>query len=191
MEAPLQPIRIRPGKAGRIAVILPYTEDRVARIKTVSGYRWEPRERCWTVPRTARTVQRLLALFSGDQVEVDPALRSPKPEHPGQRPPLRVAPGFARDMLRAVENELKAKKYSPKTTKVYTLHIKRLLQQIKKPPGNITSKEVRTYLRELAGRKGVSRSYQNQAVSAIRFLYNHVFKEPDPTSETSPSEETG
>ncbi len=184
MEAPLQPIRIRPGKAGRVAVVLPYTEDRVARIKTVSGSRWEFRERCWTVPRTARTVQRLLALFSGDQVEVDPALRTPKPEHAGQRPPFRVSPGFARDTLRALENELNARKYSPQTVKVYTLHIKRFFLHLKKTSRDITPGQVRIYLLGLAGRKGVSRSYQNQAVSAIRFLYKYVFRASDPTSPT-------
>ena len=181
MENPAS-IRIRPGKIGWILVDLPYTEERVARIKTLTGRRWDPEKKCWAIPRTARTVQRLLALFSGDQIEVDPSLHSPKPEHPGQRPALTVPPGTARETLQSLRNEMKRKDYSPQTAKVYALHIKRLLQHVNKSPRDLPPEAIRAYLMD---RKGISPSYHSQAVSAIKFLLVHVLKVPDAYTEAA------
>ena len=177
---PPEPIRIYPGKAGRIAVALPYTGDRIVRIKTLSGCRWDAEETCWTVPYSARVVQRLLALFSGDRVEVHPALRTPRPKHPGQRPALHAAPGPALEAVKALEGELKQNGYSPRTAKVYSLHVKRLFQNLKKTPQDIKPEEVRAYFLNLIDREGLSRTYHNQAASAIKFLYHYVLKQPDP-----------
>jgi hypothetical protein len=38
-------IQIKPGEAGRLIVLLPYTPERVAKIKTVAGRRWDSKER--------------------------------------------------------------------------------------------------------------------------------------------------
>lgn len=46
------PIRVRPGSAGRLIVLFRYRADRVAKIKTVAGRRWHPEENCWTIPHT-------------------------------------------------------------------------------------------------------------------------------------------
>ena len=45
------PIRVEPGEAGRLIVRLPYTPERVAKIKTVDGRRWHGPEKYWSVPR--------------------------------------------------------------------------------------------------------------------------------------------
>jgi hypothetical protein len=39
LAVPANPIQIRPGEAGRLVVLLPYTPERVAKIKTVVGRR--------------------------------------------------------------------------------------------------------------------------------------------------------
>ncbi len=60
---PANPIQIKPGGAGRLIVLLPYSSERVAKIKTVIGRRWHQGEKCWTIPRTDETLTRLLALM--------------------------------------------------------------------------------------------------------------------------------
>lgn len=57
------PIRIKPGEEGRLVVVLPYDAKRVAKIQTVAGRRWYPKEKYWTVPHTDETLRHLLALF--------------------------------------------------------------------------------------------------------------------------------
>lgn len=68
------PIRIHPGAEGGLIVVLPYTPERVAKIKTVLGRRWHAPEKHWTVPRSDDKRSRLLDLFAGDAVELDPSL---------------------------------------------------------------------------------------------------------------------
>ena len=71
---PTDLIRISPGEEGRLIVRVPYSPDRVAKIKTVDGRRWHQQEKHWTVPRTDRTIAQVLALFPGEPTEVDPSL---------------------------------------------------------------------------------------------------------------------
>jgi len=176
-------IRICPAPERRIAVYLPYTEDRVARIRTISGHDWNPQQGCWTVPRTARAVTRLLELFSGNEVELDPSLRLPKPKHPGQRPAFQVAPGPAGDTLQAVLDALANRAYSRQTIKIYATHIKRLFIRIKKHPRDIRARDIRIYLQDMINRERVSELYLNQAISAISFLFKNVLAEPDVARE--------
>jgi hypothetical protein len=68
-------IRIKPGESGRIIVVMPYDPGRVAKIKSVPGQWWHAEEKVWSVPASEGVVERLLALFIGEEVEVDPALR--------------------------------------------------------------------------------------------------------------------
>jgi hypothetical protein len=88
------PIHIRPGEEGRLIVLLPYSPERVAKIKLVAGRRWDSKERYWTVPHTDGTLASLLALFAGEPVKVDPSLHPVN--DPGNREPLHapVMPRF-------------------------------------------------------------------------------------------------
>jgi hypothetical protein len=72
---PSAPIRIRPGEDGQLIVQLPYSPDHVAKIKTVAGRRWHPKEKYWTVAHTNGVLAHLLALLAGEPVEVEPSLR--------------------------------------------------------------------------------------------------------------------
>jgi integron integrase len=66
------PIVIRPGTQGRLIVVVPYSPERVAKIKSVAGRRWHQAEKYWTVPHTEGTLRHLLALFAREQIELDP-----------------------------------------------------------------------------------------------------------------------
>lgn len=45
-----------------------YTPDSVTKIKTISGYHWNSKDKYWTVPNTMENIQRLFELFKKDQV---------------------------------------------------------------------------------------------------------------------------
>ena len=46
-------------------------------------------------------------------------------------------------------------------------------------PLTVTAEEVRAYLLHLAEDVGVSASYRNQAISALKFLYRRVLRRPE------------
>ena len=75
------PIQIKPGKGARLIVILPYSPDRLAKIKTVAGRVWHGPEKHWTVPNDEGMIARLTALFDGDHIELPIPRPSLCPEH--------------------------------------------------------------------------------------------------------------
>ncbi|HIQ04768.1 MAG TPA: hypothetical protein EYH31_03630 [Anaerolineae bacterium] len=93
------PIRIRAGEKGQLVVVLPHAPERVAKIKAIPRRRWHSGERYWTVPHTDGMVERLLDLFAGEEVEVNPVLR--------------LAEEVVQETLKAVEDELRLWGYSP------------------------------------------------------------------------------
>jgi site-specific recombinase XerD len=158
------PIRIQPGDRDRLIVVLPYTPERVEKIKTIPGRWWHAEEKYWTVPASEETVERLLALFAGESVELDPALR-PVGE-------------VVQETLRAVEEELKLRSYSPKTHKAYRFHLEWFLQCVP-VPWSVQEKDIRAYILALNRDESLSASYVNQAISAIKFLYQRVLHRPE------------
>ena len=106
---PTDPIRMRPGEEGRLIVHVPYSPDHVAKIKTVVGRRWHQQEKHWTVPRTDRTIAQVLALFPGEPVEVDAALRSVRlldhqepPDGSMSHHPVAIWPGLLDQVHQAI-----------------------------------------------------------------------------------------
>lgn len=158
------PIRIRPGDGRRLIVALPYSQEQVEKIKSIPGRRWHPEEKYWTVPATTGMVERLVSLFAGDEVEVDPALYRDR--------------DTIKSILTAVKNELTLRRYSPKTHKAYLGHVRRFLNHFGRAAESLTGDELKEYFLDLV-QGGVSQSYQNQAISAVKFLYRHVLKRPE------------
>jgi integrase/recombinase XerD len=154
-------IRIHPGDNGRLIVTFPYSPGRVEKIKTIPGKWWHPEEKHWTVPSTAGMVERLLTLFEGERVEIDLALHRDWET--------------IRRILGAVENELTLRRYSPRTHETYLGHLRRFLNHFGKDAETLEGAELKDYFLELV-QSGISWSYQNQAISAVKFLYRHVLR---------------
>lgn len=74
--------------------------------------------------------------------------------------------------------QLKLRRYSRLTIKVYLQQIKGMVRFLKKSPDEITKPELMEYLSYLVNTRKISSSYLDQAVSAIKFLYRNVFKKP-------------
>ena len=73
-------IHIRPGGNSHLIVRFPYSPDLVAKIKTIPGRSWNPAGKYWSVPDANGAVRKLLALFAGEKVELDPSLRPAQSE---------------------------------------------------------------------------------------------------------------
>lgn len=78
-------------------------------------------------------------------------------------------------LLDRVREAIRLRHYSRKTEKAYTGWIRRfILFHGKRHPSLMGEAEVTAFLSNLAADRGVSASTQNQALSAILFLYEHV-----------------
>lgn len=153
MQAPTNQIQIKPGKAGRLVVLLPYSAERVAKIKTILGRRWHQSEKCWTLPHTDGTLNHVLTLFAGEPVEVDPSLRPTntpahrKPPHEPERP---VAVAITLTLLDQVRQAIRARHYSYRTEEAYVGWVRRFfLFHNKRHPAEIGAVEVSRFLTSL------------------------------------------
>ena len=78
-------------------------------------------------------------------------------------------------LLDRVREAIRVRHYSPRTEEAYVAWIRRfILFHGKRHPAEMGAPEVRTFLSDLAVRRRVSASTQNQALSAVLFLYEAV-----------------
>ena len=159
-------IEIMPGEPGRLLVRIPYSPERVAKIKTISGRRWHPDMKRWSVPDTEEMIARLKALFPKDAVEEE---SSPPPEEP----PPRIDPSSP--LAIQVRQAVQAKHYSPRTADAYAGWTQRFISYHGDRRAEEMGKaEVEHFLSYLATAGHVSASTQNQALNALLFLYHQV-----------------
>jgi len=79
------------------------------------------------------------------------------------------------NLLDRVRNALRSRHYSRRTEQVYVAWIRRfVLFHEKRHPAVLGENEINEFLSHLALKEHVSASTQNQALSAILFLYRHV-----------------
>ncbi len=82
-------------------------------------------------------------------------------------------------LLDQVRDHVRLRNYSFRTEKSYVSWVKRfILFHNKQHPNEMGKAEVEAFLKDLAVNRNVSASTQNQALSAILFLYNDVINKP-------------
>jgi integron integrase len=78
-------------------------------------------------------------------------------------------------LLEQVQQTIQARHYSPRTQEAYVAWIRRfVLYHGRRHPRELAADEVSAFLTHLAVKRRVSASTQNQALSALLFLYKHV-----------------
>lgn len=78
-------------------------------------------------------------------------------------------------LLTQIKNKMRASSYSPKTIEAYTHWIKDfILFNNKKHPEKLSKENIEQYLTHLAVKRNVAASTQNQALSAILYLYKNI-----------------
>ena len=78
-------------------------------------------------------------------------------------------------LLVQVQEAIRSRHYSLRTEQSYIQWIRRFIHfHNKRHPGDMGEKEVSSFLSHLAVERRVSASTQNQALSALLFLYRHV-----------------
>ncbi len=77
--------------------------------------------------------------------------------------------------LSRMEQEMKLRNLSRKTTKSYLFHVNRFLGFTRKPPASITGDDVRKYISYFFRDDGSNYSSVRQCLSSLNFLFNIVF----------------
>ena len=81
------------------------------------------------------------------------------------------------DLETGLKNEVMLRHYSPKTLKSYQMWIRKFRGFLfNKDPSQLANIDVKQFLTDLAVKKGVSASAQNQAFNALLFLFRHILK---------------
>jgi len=136
---------------GMIEISFPYNPDYITKIKILKGYRWHPEKKYWSIPSSELEI--LISVFNGEKLDIDPSV-----------------------WLIKLEKELTARRYSPRTIKLYLYHNKGLLEFFKNNPHEVSNADIRDYLYHLASDRRASTSTLNTAINALRFYYGEVLK---------------
>ncbi|MFL0269288.1 site-specific tyrosine recombinase/integron integrase [Candidatus Clostridium radicumherbarum] len=143
-----------------LVISFEYSPVRVAKIKSLKFYKWNPDKKIWTVPFTEENLNMLKELFKNEQKNIN-FEDNPKNQN----------------LINLMEDEIKLKGYSFKTRKSYISHIKRFSSFLNKDLQEFTAEDVKRYTLFLLEDQKVSHSYVNQSISSIKFLCKDVLKQ--------------
>lgn len=158
---------------GEILLSFPYSRDLVARIRAVPGRRWDPREQVWRLPDTPRTRETLRRELGILPEPVGAKAESGTPEAPpGAATPKHSPPYSPRPLLERFDEEMRLRGYATRTRRAYLAHTRRLLEDA--AGTDDLSAALRAHVLRRLRESGVSRSYHNQLIRALRLFCTTV-----------------
>jgi len=158
---------------GRIKLLFHYDAELISLVKSFPYYFYDTANHWWTLPDTETIRGKLhdFCRFHGWEYEEEDKLaqKTVKP---------RISPDQVINYRQCPDNyleKLEVLRYSPNTIKTYSDLFREFLNYYpSRKSEEITEKEIIGYMRYLVNERGVSTSYQNQAVNAIKFYYEKV-----------------
>ena len=169
---PIASVQILPGE-DRIEITLHkgFTRGELDVVRALPGRTWDARRRIWIAPNAQKAVTILKEAFGSGRVLV---ADESNPAGPG-------SPDSDNDILERVQDALTVRSYSHRTRKVYLGHLRRFLEWCGDGVPQLPEDPVgqgEAYIVDLIEERKISRSYQNQVVSALRFLCESVLGRP-------------
>lgn len=158
---------------GRMKLIFRYNPVFVTFIKRLPMYSWDKTNKWWTLPFSDPLVHEISVFCTNNNLKLD------------FRKELTTTLKRARKPAELIENyrscpdnfieKLKIKRYSESTIKTYCNAFEEFINYYNtKDIDRISEPDIVAYLRYLVDTRGVSSSYQNQAINAIKFYYERV-----------------
>ncbi|MCF7793958.1 MAG: site-specific integrase [Candidatus Cloacimonetes bacterium] len=136
----------------RIALIFKYDREVIDLIKQIEGRKWSVNDKFWHIPYQEEVIQKLNKQFK-DKLEFVEYSEVPA------------------EYIDALVRE----DYNESTIKTYSQNFRKFLKHYPNTkPADITPDQIRKYIVYLVEEKKCSPSYQNNAITAIRFYYTKV-----------------
>ncbi|MGB9721069.1 MAG: site-specific tyrosine recombinase/integron integrase [bacterium] len=172
-------------ETGFIKVTFPYNPEFVEKIKSIKGHHWHPEGRYWSFPNSGGILKKILEVFEGEKIHIDPNLKSSviartesvseKPKQQSQFKIPRLRKGDI-EGFEGLKRELITRKYSHKTIKCFLYFNRDFLNFTGKEPQDINENDIKDYLLYLAEEKQSATSTLNQAINALKFYYGTMLK---------------
>lgn len=173
-----------------------FIPEDIARIKRVSGRQWIPEKSIWTIPNTVGKLEELLDVCGKDNVRVDAGLvaefsflqeRFSIPNTAAMTFPGKLFQ-FEDKQKQGLRDALTVRGYSVKTIRAYNAQVRRFSIHIQKQPIEGMTDPVQVYGLLLL-QQGYSHSYVNQAISALKFYFQHVLNHQETAPYIRPKKE--
>ncbi|MCI0478154.1 MAG: phage integrase N-terminal SAM-like domain-containing protein, partial [Anaerolineales bacterium] len=185
-------LTIESGSDGRVWVTLTrFSDDDLARLKRISGHRWNPERKQWSFPdsdATRKALAEIVALPpapSAPMLAVKPKGATPplqkkpyKKYIPGRDKPLTTNPPHP--LIKQVDDELVLRAMAYGTRKSYGQHLRNYFDWLKNEriePARATREEIRAYLVQMASSGLVSAGYCRGVRAALVLLYDSILKQ--------------
>ncbi|MEK4431715.1 tyrosine-type recombinase/integrase [Paenibacillus sp. FSL M7-0802] len=168
-------------------------------IRSIPSRKWVPDEKIWTIPYSISAVESMLEAYRSCKFECDERLNKELPfirEWLDRRDTQAIAvPSSSErgewnpDQRKELRDALVARGYSSKTIKAYISQTERFFAGLQGTEASINDAVVQKYALVLL-EKGLSHAYVNQAISALKFYFRHVLKQPKSSAYVRPKKES-
>lgn len=157
----------------RLGLFFPYDEELISCAKA-AGARWSNSLRCWHVPDGGESMKKTFASFKGKAwVDASSVLGNKNTSQPA-RSPARSLSADQEAALNKMRQKLEISRYSGNSISTYLNVVRHLFLHFpENHPNDIRTEDIEEYQHHLA-RRGVSNSYLNQTVNAVRYYYKDV-----------------
>lgn len=145
-------VKIEFKENNKVIIRVPYNQELIRKIKTISGRRWNPNEKYWEVPYDENLISRLQTLFE-ENISIDPNF-----------------------YLTSLQKKLTIRKYSRRTIKSYIRYNRAFLLFTGKNPEEVSNVDIKKYLYYMVERKKILVSTLNIIINALKFYYGNILK---------------
>lgn len=163
-----------------LAIHFPFDRTIIGAVKQLDGAAFSKTHRCWYVAQRNSLLGEIMKVMKGvawvDYGSLSRVTMSAT-ENKKQTPDI-IDSDEALGIMRIMEQKLHLMGYSKPTCKTYLQQFKMFLRFYHPAPLHTLSEpEIRNYLLYLVEKRKMSKSTQNQAINAIKFLYEKVLGE--------------
>ncbi len=160
---------------GRIKLIFKYDSELIKLVKSLPYPVWDNKNRWWTTVYTKEVIRQLKYFCRNNNWKIEFIKKESTTTK--KRISREAVPNY-KECPKEYIDSLTIRRYSSNTIRTYSSMFEEFINYYHyKKPIEITEKEIIAYMRYLVVERGVSSSYQNQAINAIKYYYEQVLGE--------------